>query len=156
MLKWSRSCPTRTVFAQSFLNMGIRTKKAGFLLAKHKTLFSSFLIKQQGWESRSRNLPDSKPSGQWHLGPSTEGWKRGKVCSVHCGGFTVFWLSWSELTLRWWERCEREKVATDINQYKAKISERIFKGKGQLQVQPGSGAPQYPVMVKHVRGGDKK
>lgn len=41
-------------------------------------LLSSFLIKQQGWESSSRNLPVAKPSGQWNLGPSSEGRKGGK------------------------------------------------------------------------------
>ena len=31
--------------------------------------------------------------------------------------------------LRSWERYGREKVATEINKHKSKISERIFKGK---------------------------
>lgn len=31
--------PARTAFVQSHLDVGIRIKKAGFLLAKHKTLF---------------------------------------------------------------------------------------------------------------------
>lgn len=58
--------------------------------------------------------------------------------------------------LRWWERCGKEKGAAEISQYKANISERIFKGKGQLQAQPDSGASQYPDMVKHVWGRDEK
>lgn len=58
--------------------------------------------------------------------------------------------------LKWWERCGREKVNMEINQYKANISERMCGRKGQLQIQPGNGAPQHPITEKPVRGSDKK